>query len=317
MGSGVGVNTSAARSSIKPLQGLLSDTVYLRMLFVVLGLDRLAGVLTAGANIINLTVYIKMGTAESTNISLAALAISDLGIAVTAVVCVLGTVVPFIPNASFTHEISMPIGVYPHFFFLRISALITTYISMEQYLCVKIPLKIKTIITNRRTLIVMIIIFGSLFCSYPIAFLTYPLGWRFDPEKNRTVLSVILHNDPMILLSDKVLSIITLSILPYSTFVLVSVIMILLSVSIQKSKTWRDANKFKSSKTEGFSDAERIQSKEARVVKMVILIEVVFIVTNISECVHAIVGQTVTGFTIKGRYARLFEVLGMFFFFKL
>ena len=56
-----------------------------------------------------------------------------------------------------------------------------------------------------------------------------------------------------------------------------------------------------------------VQSKEARAVKMVITIAVVFIVTNFPSSIHTITAQTLPGFTITGRYSRLYQVCGMMF----
>ena len=317
MEPGIGLNTSVTVSSPGPPQGLVSDTVYWPMLSVVLGLDMLAGLLATGANVVTLVVYSKMGFADSTNISLAALAVSDFGVAVTAVICVFPPVSPLIPNAPFTHDIFLAPAAYPHVFFARISAMITTYISLERYLCVLLPLKVKTIITNRKTLIAMVIIFGSVFCFYPLVYIRYPIGWKFDPYKNRTVLGTILNNDAIALLSDKIRSLVTSAVLPFSTFIMVSLLTVLLALSLQKSKAWRDANKSITPKTQdktgGHSDSEKSQSKEARAVKMVITIAVVFIVTNFPSSIHTITAQTLPGFTITGRYSRLYEVCGMMF----
>ena len=112
------------------------------MLLVILGLDMLAGLFATGANIITLMVYSKMGFADTTNISVIALALSDLGVAVTTVIYVPRLFLPFIPNASFTNEIFLVLAVYPHVNFARISAMITTYISLERYVCVLFALKV-------------------------------------------------------------------------------------------------------------------------------------------------------------------------------
>ena len=101
----------------------------------------LAGLFATGANIITLMVYSKMGFADTTNISVTALALSDLGVAVTTVICVLRPFLPFI-NASFTNEIFLVLAVYPHVIFARISAMITTYTSLERYVCVLFALKV-------------------------------------------------------------------------------------------------------------------------------------------------------------------------------
>ena len=316
-------NTTSASSGLNSLKGVLSEAVYWRILSVVLGLDITVGVFATGANIVTIIVYSRLGFSDSTNISLTALAISDLGIAVTLVITAVGMLLPAMFDVPFNDDIFLTTTTYPHNLLSRISAMITTYLSIERYFCVFLPLKIKTVITSKRTLVVMVIIFVFTFSLYPTGLFRFGIGWTFDFKRNRTVLGVIPTSDPIVLRLHNVTLLIVSIILPFVTFFSVVLCTILLSVSLKKSKLWRDANRYTPSNTAKGSESEpkgnwkspkKQTSKEARAVKMVITIATVFIVTSIPSCVHIIAVMLVPGFTAVGRYYRMFDVCGLSYF---
>ena len=289
--------------------------MFQQMLSVALGLNLASGIFATVANVITITVYARLGFADSTNISLTALAISDLGIAITSITTCLGALLPLLPNANFTREIFLPISGNPHLLFSRVSALITTYLSIERYLCVLMPLKIKTIITPKRTLRAMVVIFGSTFCLvYPVQLVRYPPGWKFYPERNRTLLGILSNNNAAIVLLHKICLLIISTTLPFVTFLLVSVCTILLSLSLRQSKAWREANTPASSNGDTGAETAREKSKEDKAVKTIITIATVFIVTSLPSCVFVIASVTIPGFHVGLRYYRLFYVLGMSYF---
>ena len=319
-------NTTSVSSDLNSLEGVLSEAVYWRILSVVLGVNITVGVFATGANIVTIIVYSRLGFSDSTNISLTALAVSDLGIAVTLLINAIATILPAMFDVQFTKNIFLTTTAYPHILLSRISAMITTYLSIERYLCVLLPLKIKTVITSKRTLIVMIVIFGTTFSLYPSSLIRFGIGWTFDFKRNKTVLDVISSKDPMVQRLHNMILFIVSVILPSVTFFLVVLCTILLSVSLKKSKLWRDANRYTSSNTAtGTRSGESLRkskapkehpSKEARAVKMVITIATVFIVTSIPSCVHIFAAILVPRFSAIGRYYQIFDIC-MFCFFGL
>ena len=311
------LNTTNVTSSIGFRPGLLSDAMYWRVKGVILALDILFGHFAVGANVITIIAYARMGFSDSTNISLTALAISDLGIALTTVSTALNVLLPAVLSVPFTRAIILPTSVTIHTLLSRISALITTYVSLERYLCVLLPLKIKTIITPKRTVIVMVTIPVGIFALYPAILLRYPIGWRFDSKQNNTVLDLLPVYDETVLFFENIYLFIMSTILPFLTFFAVVLCTILLSVSLQKSKVWREANKFTSRSTGGQPDqgsqSRLKQSKEIRAVKMVITIATVFIATSIPSCTQMIIIMNVPEFSFTGRYYRLFDIIGLSF----
>ena len=306
-------NADNATSSLGSLPDVISEAMYWNLMNAIVSLDFTAGVFATGTNIVTIIVYFRMGFADSTNISLTALAASDLGVALTSITLCLGLLLPSTLEVSFT-ELFLTTAAYPHTFLTRISALITAYISVERYLCVLLPLKIKSIITPRRTFAAMLLIFGAVFCLCPIPILKFPMGWKFDPMLNKTIFGIIPNADTTILKLHNIFLLIVSVILPISTFMTVVVCTILLSLSLQKSKAWRDKS---SSNLVGkgatSSESSVKQSKEARAVKMVMTIATVFIVTSIPSCAHMVVMVAIPDFDFGGRYLLLYNLAGMFF----
>ena len=300
-----------------PKLGLLSDAMYQVAMSVILSVDFTAGTYATAANIVNIMVFSRMGFSDSINVSLTALAVSDLGIALTTIVCVVGFLLPTIPSMPFTYEVFLAPAAYPHGLLSRISAMITAYISIERYLCVFWPLKIKRVITSKRTLIIMVVIFGATFAQLPIAFMRYPIGWKFDSRRNKTLLGIVPVNDAAVVFLNEIYLIMVSVIVPFVTFFLVVFCSVLLAISLRRSQSWRNANRATSNiteHTEGGPKPGKDQSKEAKAVKMVITVATVFIITNIPSCVQIIAVMTIPEFSITGPYSYMYNVTGMAFF---
>ena len=314
------LNASASTLDIVSSQGLISGPLFWQVLYVVLTLDILAAMFATGANILTIIVYRRLGYAESINISLSALAISDLGVAVTTIICVLAILLPTAPNSPFTYEIFINLGAYPHMFFTRASALITAYISVERYLCVFLPLRVKGIFTANRTLAAMIVIFFLTFSPIAVTLLSYPLGWSFSPEQNRTVLTVLPVDDSIILTSWYIIQVYIAFFLPVLTFVTVSFSTVFLTTSLRRSQVWRDANRStaiiaennRNNTASSTSTRSAVtNSKETKAVKMVIVIATIFTVATIPSCANITAVTTIQDFTIGGRFSHLYIISGM------
>ena len=296
-------NTSDQDTRAVTLPGLISESTYWLILYVTLVLKSLLGVFATGANTVTIAVYRKLGYSDSTNISLTALAISDLGVALTTIFSVVASILQTVPNLPFTFDIFYLLIMSPHVDFVRVSALITTYISVERYLCVSFPLKIKSMITPRRTLVAMVMCFTAIFFLVPLAVVRSPLHWKFYPELNRSLFTMTPSTDPIVTslyLADMIYKSI---VLPPLTFVLVLSATILLALSLKKNKAWRDLNKALPTN----SNATR-ENKEMKAMKMVMAIATVFIISAIpyTGLIFAIIFEP--EYSLVGRYVYMFRV---------
>ncbi|KAI8786108.1 FMRFamide receptor [Biomphalaria glabrata] len=98
--------------------------------------------------------------------------------------------VPFVPIDFLTL-----VSFYPHSYFIRVSGFIASFASFERCLSVMVPLKVKTIITWRTSLVVNTSVFMitilNVFSPYYFSY----LGWTFIPERNKTLLVLSLRGD--------------------------------------------------------------------------------------------------------------------------
>ncbi|GFR70645.1 chemosensory receptor B [Elysia marginata] len=312
----IAANISSAVVAEEQTSGVLTVGTYRLLLQVIVFVGLPIAAFGMAGNIINIIVYIKMGFTESTNISLAALAFSDLGVVATAICTEIVFLLPIVQDVSIAPEVSFTLVAFPHLILTRTSAMITAFISLERYLCVFLPLEIRRIITPKRTFIIMVVIFVAVISPMITVYFRYPLGWRFFPEQNRSLLGILPMNDTTVETSFLIFQAYSSIVLPISSFVLVTFCTILLSVNLRRSKAWRDSNRGNKKQTSPASESEPSTeaSKENKAIKMVVAIATVFIISSIPSCIHIIVVMMVPEFDITGRYANIFIVTGNAFF---
>ncbi|RUS82509.1 hypothetical protein EGW08_009723 [Elysia chlorotica] len=298
--------------------GLLSVKMTQSFILAIASLGLTLALFGAAGNIVNIIIYGRLGFAESTHVSLAALACSDLAGVITAA-CVEIFELPIFHNVPIIPGLfAFTVSSWPHVVFTRVSGCITAFISLERYLCVFLPLKIRSTFTPKRTLIAMVTIFMAVFPPMVVVYFRYPLGMWPIPEQNRSVLTILPINDTVVETSFRVFQVYASAVLPITSFVIVTSCTVLLTISLNKSKQWRDANRtvaIKQDRKDKSGTAKSAEaSKEAKAIKMVVAIATVFIISAIPSCIHIIIVILFPEFDINGRYANIFSVTGHAFF---
>ncbi|CAL1532771.1 unnamed protein product, partial [Lymnaea stagnalis] len=227
----------------------------------------LAGVIS---NIINVIVFYKQGFQDTVNISLFGLSVSDLGSLLTLQwenICFNPLFqqldLPFDPS-----EIEHVTAGWPHVCFARITSMITAYITFERCLCVAMPLKVKIILTPKRTSFIIVGIFLVMFASTSPIFTVYWLQEKFNSVRNRTLISIVYAPNREVV---ERITLATNNVLSYISFFSVSIFTAVLVTNLNRKTKWRQ----NSAVTDRTSVAS---TRDNRVVKMVISISVVFIV---------------------------------------
>ncbi|GFS08123.1 chemosensory receptor A [Elysia marginata] len=220
-----------------------------------LGLVTLTALFGVFTNIANISVYLKMGLRETTNINFFALSVFDL------LVCMV-SVVAQITNNGPVSQMTMPSGarftevaiaaIYITYPCLGCSAWVTAILSVERYLCIATPLKVKDIITPQRTraLILTMVAYQSVFL---ILFFTNP-GPPYDAvDPKRALYFNCSFSAPT-----------------FICFFIVVVSTILLVVKLRQNLEWRNESTNQSSKNLG-------SSKEQKATRSVLAICTIFI----------------------------------------
>ena len=263
-------------------------------------------------NILIIVAYAKIGFSESINISYFALGVSDF-ICVSFLTWHAICFIPVFADSDLNFDswtVEVPTGGHTSVTFLKTTAWITAFISLERCLCVVFPLKVKTIVKRKRTIVVIILIFVmTVIPLMSIVFYTYQFVVGFDEGKNKTLVMVKYRKSDLSDALTNVSYFYKLVWLNTTPFAIVLVCTIVLAVHLNRSAAWRLGNSGRSTKQAENSDdkAQRKYAKDMRVAKSVMTIAVTFIVVGTISTVRYLVAVNWPGFHPAGTFAKLFE----------
>ncbi|CAG5134074.1 unnamed protein product [Candidula unifasciata] len=222
-------------------------------------------------NVVNVVVFLKQGLRDSVNISLLGLTISDLGSLIILVLlnlcwapAVTKLHLPFYPHQM------MYFLFYGHTAFSRVTTGLTAWIAFERCLCIVAPLKIKTLITPGKSVMVICVLYVITIASVTPIFYTSKFVWITDPIRNTTVLSYVKIAEGRII--DDIIYIIN-NVLPLLFFILIVSCTAILVTTLHRNAKWRQ--QMTASKT------QVVSKRDTKVTQMVLAISVVFIVCYI------------------------------------
>ena len=251
---------------------------------VLVSLSQVLNITGIVTNSLSMAVYIRLGFSDASNVSLLSLTIYDL---VTSVVSLWSTflVTPAlrIPGLPFEPvNIAILTGTGLLAFVIRGTAWVTAFISFERFLCVVLPLKVKSLVTPKMAVVAVLVI--TLLTVGPSIgiYWVWVFVWRFHPHLNRTILDVDTVDTPNIKLLDDITTSICGFVQPLLAFIIVVACTIFLTVHLRRSSAWRQGavsgHVIAKGKEQTTILTSRVSTKEKRVVKMVVVIAVIFIV---------------------------------------
>ncbi|XP_059149099.1 N-formyl peptide receptor 2-like [Physella acuta] len=282
--------------------GYVSQSVLDFVLLV--NLDLLCGViglLGIAANLANLKVFLRQGFKDQVNLTLAALAVSDLG----ALVTLEGynvLVNPWLAKADLPFlplEVQSLAVFYPHNYFTRVRGFLTAFIAFERCLCVTLPLKVKTIITRKVTFsYITIIYFIMIINVFPNYYMTY-YDWK--NVKNRTVWGIFYRPN-----KDAVFNIsffVTDFFIPLLSFFIVIICTAITAWTLRSKLQWRKSVSMT-------TDKPAAPQKEMKVVRMITVVSAIFIVCFLPFSMILTSRAVVTEMKINGRFWNLVLLVG-------
>lgn len=285
--------TNVATNCFDDKESVISNE--LRKLFEVTNFVILSGVVSflgTLANIINIIIFTKQRFADPVNISLFGLAVSDLGALVTLVwmsICFN----PLFSSSGIGFDsvrVQYLTAGWPHVCCARITSWITAFITFERCVCIALPLKVKTIITPKRTMCVVTGIFIVMIASVCPVYYAITLGPIYDTSVNRTVISLVYRRNGHYIES------VSFSINLFaqlSSFVFVIVCTIILVRNLHRKCRWRRKS----------TSTDVITQRDKKVMKMIILLSIIFIVCFLPSAVNLIVMIIIPGYSIMGKQA--------------
>jgi 7 transmembrane receptor (rhodopsin family) len=279
------------------LSGLVDPDVLDIFLAISLVLESLLSIVGVAGNIISIVVFSQQGYRETTNISLTALACSDIGAILTLQLRSL-MLNPWTLNAKLIFnpvDFSVMFSTYPHNYFIRVSGFITAYIAFELRLCVLMPLQIKNIITRIISFSLMVVFYLITFLNILPIYLVNDIGWIKSPNTNTTFLGIIFRQN-----RDAILSITYFIIdlaVPYFTFAIIILCTSFTVTSLMTSSSWR-----KSLAGAESDVSSRRYRKERKLISMLTVISVLFICFQIPQSVFLAVVAVIRKLSVRGMY---------------
>ncbi|GFN88809.1 chemosensory receptor a [Plakobranchus ocellatus] len=302
--------------------GFLSEDVFNMMMMILVFVLQVSNITAMISNSLNIAVFVRLGFAEPSNISLTALAICDLvcGISLIYMWFLIYLWEPFLPFNALNVSILTGGGLWS--FVSRTCAWITAFISFERCLCILVPLKVKTLITPRTTLTAMLIIAALTVCPFLFSFFNYNFVWVYSLELNATILDVAPNDNEYSILIAKIVFVICGVIQPILAFFIVAVCTVFLVVQLKRVSQWRTSVTSAKSQWEDNSaenhtsnnasaTQNRISQKEERLVRLVVVIAVIFIACFIPTCALLFCSAVFDEFFVFGIYGRTFLVCSL------
>ncbi|KAK3777839.1 hypothetical protein RRG08_038087 [Elysia crispata] len=272
-----------------------------------LGVCPVIGLCGIIANIINIIIFIRNGFTESINVSLFGLAISDL--------LALLFLVPFAafinPYSLYSEDLNwnamdfaLILVAFPNSTFNRTTCLITVFITVERCLCFVMPLRVKSLITPRRSAIIVAAIFALMTFNLVLAYVAMQLDWRLDPGRNKTMIGTVLtRHDSSELLNIR--NIISLCSQLFSLLALV-VSNIALAVAVKKQAKWRARIVITAPQQNQTAASNRTADsttyRNRRLARMIQFLSLILFVTYFFSSVIYLISQFVREFNFYGRY---------------
>ncbi|XP_059173499.1 type-1 angiotensin II receptor-like [Physella acuta] len=279
-------------------EGLMDEGTYRLIVIVCLVITLIISPLGIIFNIINIVVFCKLGFKESTNIILVSLAVTDICILMTLLGLTVNANLMAMGGANFDILAAVAYIVlgWPNVLTTRISGCLTTYLTFERFLCVVLPLRVKTILQKKTalTFIIALCLFSMAY-SVPM-YLANSIGLRFNPMSNQTSVGLIVAENSDVL---EEFSISVNTIIEFTSFTLVTVFTLGLLSSYVSSAKWRK-------EISGVAKNSQFTNRDRKLLKMVLLISIVFIGCSLPTVIGDVVMLLVKDFNIKGRERFLF-----------
>lgn len=257
-------------------------------------------------NLINISVFWRLGFKDPLNITLFSLSIADTGALLPLVwisVCNNPLVEEKLSYLDVQGVQHLTAG-WPHVCFSRIAGLLTAFITFERHLCVALPLKAKNIITHRRRVIVVVVIFVVMVVGVVPTYFGAGLGPVFNSDTNRTKIGLVYYKHGTEIENVAIL---------FSAFTQLLAFVVVTISTLGLVQVLRQKSKWRQSMTRP-NQSSALSSRDAKAVRLVITIATIFITSYLPICASLIGMLSYKEFTMVGVYRNLLLACATIFF---
>lgn len=285
------VNNSFAEEADRRLEDRTGSLEGLQIIQIVnhlilSGLVCLFGITT---NTINIVVFLKQGLDNTVNISMFAIAVSDLCGLVTLEWLNIN-VNPFMENADLPFEpseVQTLTGGWPHACFLQITIWITVFVTAERFVCVAVPLKVKLYFTPFKTTAIIIAICLMTALSVAPEYISFYFGEKFIRARNETRIGLKVRSVSKELAG--IQSVLT-SVIGFVSFIVLIIFTFLLVIGLRRRLNFHRRITL---------DEEKIQAmsmRDRKTMKLVITLAFLMIICAMPGMILTILGYFVSEF---------------------
>ncbi|XP_012942245.1 proteinase-activated receptor 1 [Aplysia californica] len=275
----------------------ISSTV----LYILVGFISFFGIVF---NAINIIIFFKQGFKDTVNISLLVLAVSDM-LSSLALLWLSVCYNPWYAKADLPFDlqsVAYLTGGWPHLCLARISGWITAFVTFERCLCIALPLKVKAIITPRRTIYALVGIYFSMVATVAPVFYSIRLEPKYLPMINETKIVMVYVANGIVI--ENVFTSVNI----FSQFASFSAVIVCTAILVQnllRNSKWRQS-------TSSCVKQESVSNRDKKVINMIIFISCIFIICYLPSIVNLIVMIAYPAYDIGGRYHNLCVLIWAF-----
>ena len=225
-------------------------------------------------NLLNCLVFYRQGLRDRMNLCLFSLALADMLFVtffyVICSFCLVGQLRPELEEWWKYFARKYFTGLFRGF--LYTSGLLTMLIAVERCVCVTLPLKAATLVKTRTIAVIIV----SIVLSIQVVCLLYPLelsiGTMEDPDTGKITLFLTTteFRSQYILLYNIVENTLVMIVIPFTTFIVVTVATAITVVQLKRAIAWRH----------GSSSTSSSDVREVALVKMLVVVSLIYIISS-------------------------------------
>lgn len=255
------------------------------------------GVFGIIANVIIIAVFIKQGINNTMTISFLGLAIADI-LSLLSLMWVTVCLNPFFKSTMYSIsplELVHLTAGWPRSCFADVTSMITAFVTGERCLCVFAPLKVKNVITPRRSAAAICTMYLLMVACLIPEYVSVYFHLRDHPTHNLTTHSQIFES--------KRIDMEGITSLLYAIFGLCSFLLVIIFTSalvwkLKRTAEWRQQHTSE--------QTQHLSARHQRTIKMTVLMAIVFIISYVPSLVITVLEFAEPAFSILGHYDSIF-----------
>ncbi|KAK6966135.1 neuropeptides capa receptor [Biomphalaria glabrata] len=295
------MDSSNSTFSVKIVQTTIVSPILLKAVIVVnfFVFTEAIGLFGIVANVVNIVNLRRQGFRDGFNITLTALAVSDLGILVTQQIYI-QIYNPWTDESLFAMLKShmMLFVIYANDYFVRVSGLITSFGAFERCLCVVLPMKVKLVVTRKTSTFVNVSIFLVLIGYVVLPYSLMYVGWKYIPNENKTIAYVFFKENRNSIMN--LFYIVAGIFLPYFTILMLLVFTVILISKLRSKSEWRQ--RVSTQGRHAFRESDSVSYKERKVTAMLSAMSGLYVVCLLPHSALNLAMGLVDGMKIYGIY---------------